>query len=274
MENRSKAKSDRSLIASVRLLPVILCFSLAALCALFIATPSQSAAAAAPEASVEIDASKVEGRISPMLYGQFAEFMFEDIKGGLYAELIRDRSFEERPNAIGLPRHWERYPDDRDDDYGIAFRWDDSVAYPVSTALLDPAPAQHALRVDAGAGVVERHGVYQPRVPVRAGATYRGSLWLKTTGYDGRVVAALEQDVVGGPAYAEAEVRDVRGDWRRYDFVLRPARSDALARFAILFYGRGRVWVDQVSLMPGDAVGGVRADVVERVAALRPSFIR
>src|ERR1700755_593917 len=60
--------------------------------------------------SVTIDASKVENRVSPLLYGQFIEFMFEGVKGGLHAELLRDRSFEERPNAIGLPRDWERYP--------------------------------------------------------------------------------------------------------------------------------------------------------------------
>jgi len=48
----------------------------------------------AQTASLEIDATKVENALSPNLYGQFAEFMFEDIKGGLSAELIRDRGFD------------------------------------------------------------------------------------------------------------------------------------------------------------------------------------
>src|SRR5712664_3837611 len=46
-------------------------------------------------ATVEIDADRVEGQISPVLYGQFDEFMFEGVKRGLTAELIRDRSFDE-----------------------------------------------------------------------------------------------------------------------------------------------------------------------------------
>ncbi|HVE78923.1 MAG TPA: alpha-L-arabinofuranosidase C-terminal domain-containing protein [Gemmatimonadaceae bacterium] len=234
----------------------------------------QGATPAPATARIVIDAARPEGEISPTLYGQFAEFMFEGVKGGLHAELLRDRGFEEPPSAIGLPRHWERYPDDRNDDYGLAFRWDDSVAYPVSTVLLEPVPVQHALRVDAGAGVVERHGVFQPRVPVRAGVAYRAYLWMRAGDYQGRVVVSLERDVVGGPVYAEAEVASVRGDWRRYDFVLRPATTDPLARLAILFPGRGRLWVDQASLMPDDAIEGVRADVLERVAALRPAFIR
>jgi alpha-N-arabinofuranosidase len=42
----------------------------------------------------------------------------------------------------------------------------------------------------------------------------------------------------------------------------------------ILFSGKGRLWVDQVSLLPGDAVDGVRFDVLQKIKALRPSFIR
>jgi len=237
-----------------------------------------SAVLAAPAPSggarIVIDAGQVEGRIDDRLYGQFLEFMYEGVKGGLAAELLRSRGFEEAPNAIGLSRDWERYPDDRIDDYGLSFVWDDTVALPVSLDALDEKTVLHSLRVDAGGGIVERHGIFQPRLPVRAGIAYPGSLWLKTTGYEGPVVVALEEDVAGGRTYAEAEVRDIQGDWKQYPFVLRPDRGDSHARLAILFPGKGRVWVDQVSLLPGDAVGGVRADVEARVAALRPAFLR
>ena len=101
--------------------------------------------------------------------------MYEGIKGGLSAELLRNRGFEEAPNAIGLRRHWERYPDDRNDDYGLSFAWDAEVAHPVSADFFDVKPPQHALRVDAGGGIIERHGVYQARVPVRTGVAYKGT---------------------------------------------------------------------------------------------------
>jgi hypothetical protein len=61
-------------------------------------------------AAVRVDAGRVENRISPTLYGHFAEFMFEGVKFGLHAELLRDRGFEEPANTVGLPRHWERSP--------------------------------------------------------------------------------------------------------------------------------------------------------------------
>jgi alpha-N-arabinofuranosidase len=242
--------------------------------ALVLACAIPGARAGPDEARVTIDAARVEGRIDPRLYGQFAEFMFEGVKGGLSAELVRDRGFDEAPNSIGLSRHWERYPDDRNDDYGLSFHRDHAEAYPVRHDHFEKPPLEHALRVDLRAGVVERHGVHQPRIPVRAGVGYRGYLWLKASDFAGRVRVALEEDRSGGQVHAEAEIRDVLGDWKQYRFVLQTARDDPHARLAILFEGKGRLWLDQVSLLPNDAVGGVRADVEALVKALRPSFVR
>ncbi|MCM3900895.1 MAG: hypothetical protein ND866_04250, partial [Pyrinomonadaceae bacterium] len=230
-------------------------------------------------ATISIDARKVENRISPLLYGQFLEFMYEGIKGGLHAELIRNRSFEEPPNVIGLSRYWERYPDDRNDDYGLAFLWDGEVAYPQHRKLKvetgERETKEHSLRVEAGNGVIQRHGFYQARISIRAGAEYRGYLWLRANDYKGAVTVALESDVNGGKSYASADINSVGGDWRKYEFTLKPTQSDPLARFAILFPGRGRVWVDQVTLLPGDAMpGDVRRDVFEKIRVLKPAFIR
>ena len=223
---------------------------------------------AAQTASITVDARKVENRISPLLYGQFMEFMFEGIKGGLHAELIRNRSFEEAANVIGLSRNWDRYPDDRNDDYALSFAWDDQ-SYP-------PQRKEHSLRVRAGDGVIPRHGVYQSGIPIKAGLEYRGYIWLKTSDYDGRITIALESDVNLGQIYAAADLDHItKGDWRKLEFTLKPAVNDPLARFAILFPGRGTVWIDQVSLMPGDAApGGVRRDVFEKIKLLKPAFIR
>ena len=228
-------------------------------------------------ASITIDTRKVENRISPLLYGQFLEFMYEGVKGGLHAELIRNRSFEEPANVLGLSRNWDRYPDDRNDDYALSFSWDDESAYPQKRAIkIDGETKEHSLRVLAGEGVIQRHGVYQARVPVRAGVKYHGYVWLKTADYDGRVTVALESDVNLGQVHAAADILQIsKGDWRKYEFTLQPTRSDPLARFAILFPGKGTVWIDQVSLMPGDvAPGGVRRDVADKIRLLKPAFIR
>jgi alpha-N-arabinofuranosidase len=228
----------------------------------------------ADQASITIDAATVENRISPRLYGQFSEFMFEDIKFGLHAELLRNRGFEEAANAIGLPRHWERDPDNRNDD-AIRFAWDDSVAYP-PTRPQGRSQVEHSLRIDLPSEDGQRRGIHQGGMPVRTGIEYQGYVWLRTWDFAGRLSATLEQDRTDGTLYASADIGDIVADgaWKQYRFTLRPAQADPLARLAILLRGRGRVWIDQVSLMPGDAVGDVRAEVFERVKALRPAFIR
>ena len=201
--------------------------------------------------------------------------MFENIKFGLHAELLRNRGFEETANAIGLPRDWERHPDDRNDD-AIRFARDDAVAYPAPSA---PGGARrlHALRIEVSARDGQRSrllsgsraGTRRHRVPGLAVAPHRG---LHRTPRARR----CEQDRTGGEVYARPRLGEVApdGPWQQVRFTLRPSRADPLARLAIMLSGRGRVWIDQVSLMPGDAVDEVRADVFERIKALRPAFIR
>jgi alpha-L-arabinofuranosidase len=224
-------------------------------------------------ASLTIDASKIENTISSTLYGQFAELMFQDVKGGLYAELVRDRGFDEVPNAIGLPRYWERDPDDRDDDGNMKFTWDSSVYSPGRTDE-KTLPEQHSLRVDIARDDGQRRGIHQGWIPIRKELTYHGYVWLKASDYSGTITIALEADETGGERYANAAISNISGDWTQYRFTLVPVKSDPLAKIAILFDGHGRLWLDQVSLLPDDADGGVRRDVEQKVAALRPAFIR
>jgi len=226
----------------------------------------------APRASIAIDAGKPAGTISPLLYGQFLEYMFQCIKGGLHAELVRNRGFEEAADALGLPRYWEPYPDRRDDD-SLNFTRDQSTSYPDRTNP-DTKGHEHSLRVDVHRGPITRHGVCQSGIPVRQNAEYEGYVWLKTAGDSVRITAALEPEIEGGEPYAESRLDGIRGDWTQYRFRLRCRAADPLARLVFLFSGSGRVWLDNVSLMPADAVDGVRADVFERVRALKPAFIR
>ena len=222
-------------------------------------------------ASITVDATKPIGPISPLLYGQFIEHMFEGVKFGLHAELLHNRSFEEQPNVIGLSRYWERYPDDRNDDYALNFNWDATDSYPEKKEAENNS---HSLRVDAGNGVIVRHGLFQSRIPLRAETEYAGYVWLKTTDYQGNVTIALEKDDADGPVYAEAKITPAQGSWQKYEFRLRPSTTDSLSRLVILFNGHGRVWIDQVSLMPADSIDGVRTDVLNKVKDLKPAFLR
>lgn len=242
-------------------------------CLLFVCCVDGQTRVPSLSARVNVNTQVVEGKISPMLYGQFSEFMFGGIKDGLYAELLRQSRFEESPTLVGLPRYWERDPDDRNDDPAMRFAWDGEVHNPASR-LAGADEAKRALSVTLDSNDGQRRGIRQSAIPIRKGLPYHGFIWLKTSDVRGRVTVALEADWTGGESYATAEVGGTAGEWKRYDFTLTPSKSDRLAKFVILFSGRSRFWIDQVSLVPANAVDGVRADVFARIKALRPAFLR
>ena len=236
------------------------------------------------EATIRIDASERLNSISDLLYGQFAEFMFEDIKGGLWAELIVNRAFEDVAPPPAAAHYWERYPDTRNHANGFLLG---GTAIGASEQGYPPSFENRAqLLVNSLPGQLG-HGIYQSGVPVRSGVTYRGSVWLRAAGvertaaglsvtgtFEGSVNVSLEEDRSGGQIYADREVSDIPAEWTRFEFELPATGSDPLARFVIRVNGVGAIWIDQVSLMPGDAVNGARADVLEKVRALQPAFVR
>jgi len=166
----------------------------------------------ASEAVIRVDASRRLNRIDPLLYGHFAEFMFEDIKGGLWAELVMNRGFEVEAPPPSASQYWERYPDNRNDDY-VFFLGGEELS--VSEAGFPPEVPNRAqvmvtTRVDR-----QPHGIYQDRIPLRSGVGYRGSVWLRGVGlepddrtptaepFQGQIRVALEENLTGGDVYAE-----------------------------------------------------------------------
>ena len=230
----------------------------------------------ATRASIDIDAGTVVNAISPGFYGQFVEVMFGGVDGPLWAEMVRNRGFEQPPNEIGLPRFWEREPDDRNHDPSLHLAWDESIWYPEDRSFTGER-AGHSLRLDISKNqweVSQRRGVSQGKMPVRKGVPYRGYVWVNSSQFDGFVTVALEQDRTDGETYASAKL-PLKGDgWAKYEFTLTPTSTDPLAKLSVLFHGTGRVWLDQVSLLPGDAVEGTRADVFAKIKEVKPAFVR
>jgi len=240
------------------------------LIALLLALGMRGGFAQTKPAGITINAGKATNPVSAELYGQFAEVMFGGVEGSLWDELIRNRGFEEPPNEIGLSRYWEREPDDRNHDPSVQFRWADSVSYPENRR-------GHSMRITINRNqwnVTQRRGVSQDRIPLQKGVAYVGYLWLKCDAFDGFVTVALEKDRTDGETYASTDFHPKGVGWAKYPFSLTSDESDPLAKFSILIRGTGTVWIDQISLRPGDAAAGPRPDVFQKIKDLRPSFIR
>jgi alpha-N-arabinofuranosidase len=257
--------------------------SLLPLLTLLAAAPTPAQDTGPSPATLRIDVSQRLNPISPLLYGHFAEFMFENIKGGMWAELVMNRGFEVTAPPPSAAQYWERYPDNRNDDYVFFLGGQERS---ISEAGYPPTVANRAQVMLCRRDDLQAHGIYQDRIPVRNGVTYRASLWLRGAGlapddntptteaFGGRIRVALEENTTGGTVYAERAVEGIGPEWRRFELELPAGVDDPQARLVLQMTGRGVVWVDQVSLMPGDAPDGIRADVLAAVRELRPAFIR
>jgi len=248
--------------------------------------------ASSQQVKITIDAAKVENHVSPRMYAAFVEMMNEDVKRGMTAEMLLDRSFEDAPDYLSLPAHWQIEPDERNDNGGaIRFVQTTDEAYPKLFRPDMPSSGnlpQHSLRVTVEPGDVNdsRRGFSQGHLSIVAHQQYNGYLWVKrpapsgvqNRGYSGKITALLEEDNTDGATYAEATVTDLSsdasGEWKQYRFQLSPKQTDRFAKLTFLFGGRGTLFIDQASLEPASAQREVRADSEAMIAQLHPSFIR
>ncbi len=224
---------------------------------------------APPVPVLHIDAGRVTGRVSPTLYGLMTEEINYSYDGGLYAELIRNRVFQDNPQA---PDHWSVVRDGGG----------------VGAIALDPAQPLNArlpvsLRLEvAQLGANQRVGVANEGfwgIAVRPGTTYRASFYAKAApGFDGSLVVSLESND-GTTVHARAEVSELGRDWQKYTVSLATGAlvPSAANRLVLAPTRPGTVWFDLVSLFPPtyhDRPNGNRTDIMQLLAGMKPAFLR
>ncbi|GGK51988.1 alpha-L-arabinofuranosidase C-terminal domain-containing protein [Streptomyces flaveus] len=227
------------------------------------------------ETVVEVDAAAPGTAISPDLFGVFFEDLNHAADGGLYAELVQNRSFEyspdHRPEWHALTA-WELL--ERDGAAG-------SVTVSVE-APLHPANPHHAVLRTTTAGADGRGAALRNEgfdgVAVREGERYDVSLFARLAdGTADRLVAQIESRD-GSRVYGRAELGPVHGSWERHSAVITCEATDPDARFTVVAGGVGTVHLDLVSLFPQatfhDRPGGLRADLAQVIADLKPKFVR
>ena len=220
---------------------------------------------------MNIDALQRGPLTSPWQYGLFFEEINHAGDGGLYAELIRNRSFEDNinPTEQTVPEYW--------------ITANGATAQIVTNDLLNDFQ-QHAMLLtttDASPsqmqGVINR-GYWSMRFD--ADSTYTLSLWVKALneGYTGTLVAQL-QGTDGQTIYGETTIEDEIpvGKWTHLTTTIKATSSVTRGRFAILTSNNGQILVDVVSLFPYTWKGrknGMRRDLAQLLANIHPSFLR
>jgi alpha-L-arabinofuranosidase len=225
--------------------------------------------------TITIDAGRPGARISPHLFGIFFEEINHAGDGGLYAELVRNRSFEDRDT----PEGW-------------------SADGPVKITLDADRPLNAAqkksLRVEVtGAGGGVSNGGYWG-MAFEKGARYRLSFHARAReGFEGSLNVALEGEELrvytppgeGAPPHvnlrqplAEAEVTGLSGEWKSFTAVLEARASYPAGRLRITAERPGTYWLDVVSLFPEATwkgrPNGLRPDLARMLDEIQPAFVR
>ncbi|MFJ4501894.1 alpha-L-arabinofuranosidase C-terminal domain-containing protein [Streptomyces sp. NPDC088864] len=241
---------------------------------------AQTPAAADPavtDYTLSVDAAGKGPAIDPTMYGVFFEDINNAADGGLYAELVQNRSFEFSPvdNSAYTPlTAWEQIAS------GGATG---SVTVAGDAERLNERNRNY-LRVDlAGTGgTTGRFGVvnsgYGPGMALKKGKRYDFSVWARTDNKAGTRLAAELRTADGTVLSAPLGIT-VRGDrWTKYTGTLVPRTNTTAGRLAVTAAGAGTLRLDMASLFPRDTykgrANGLRKDLAEKIAALNPGFLR
>ncbi|HWA11416.1 MAG TPA: alpha-L-arabinofuranosidase C-terminal domain-containing protein [Opitutaceae bacterium] len=236
-------------------------------------------------ADLTVNSDKVVKQIDDKLYGHFLEHIYHSLNGGLWGEVVWNRSFEEglpRPAGArggGQGRQGGAGPQGAAQTPpappapppgGTVIRHWMLVGTPEVTADTDrPLNSEKSLKlVTASAGT----GVAQNNFYLRQGDVNRGSIWVRGESAGGMAVRFVEGDKV----LAEQSLPAPGADWKEYPLALNPTATSKGATLQIVAKGPATVWIDQVSLMPDSyrATGGFRPDLLQAVADIRPGSIR
>jgi len=230
---------------------------------------------------------------APHLYGLF----FEDINragdGGLYAELLRNRSFEdsvppsrcsvsEGGAAFTTPTGWVG---EFNGGEGRTSWLDCIKPSPVpgwhadsSTLTLDDGDTLNdrrlvSLLVDFNAGGSISNDGFRG-VPLAKGNAYAFYMFVRAESRSAELRIALT--AADGRIYDQAVVEVAAGEYLRYDLTLTAPETDADARLSITAPAASTVRFGFTSLMPADTYRGhgLRSDLVEMLAGLHPAFLR
>lgn len=215
--------------------------------------------------------------MSSTLYGLFFEDINHAADGGLYAELLQNRSFENEdlnnPSAYQHLSGWQ---------FNVLAGSSGAISVEKEAPLHENNP--HYVRVQAdGAGYAFQNlgygsSVFRGGICISEGAQYDVSVWLRGVSEEAYVEACLTNRA--GAALSDP-VRFMPTDsWEKHSGVL---TANCQAEDACLTFTMGGVMtvdVDMASLMPQDRVGaswpggGLRRDLVEALRELNPSFLR
>ena len=228
--------------------------------------------------TVEVDKGKP---ISPDLVGVFFEDLNYAADGGIYAELVQNRSFQysptEQPDWHPL-KFWD--VEQRGDGNGHMTVADMRPIHPNNSLYA-------ILTVNTpGDGVGLANGGFDG-IPLKAGENYNASFWAYQAfmgqmwgrGDNSRPMpVTLRLETKDGDVLAEASFEVKGREWTQYSATLTSTKTVDDARLVLLAHEKGGICLDMISLFPEKTFmnrpNGLRADLAQAIADIHPKFVR
>lgn len=233
-------------------------------------------AALAGNVEITVDVANPTVELSPHLYGLFFEDINYAADGGLYAELVQNRSFQYYPVEGNDPLGREMVP---------LYAWDkvEREGAACELAVKKDAPLNenntHYLEIvvsEPGAAGVRNRGFDGIRLD--AGASYDVSLYAREGEWQGDAGLEVALELPDGTVVGRTSFSGLTKEWKKFESVLQSDTTTDVGRLVVTTGGVGRLHLDMISLFPKDTwkgrKGGLRKDLVQALADLNPKFLR
>jgi alpha-L-arabinofuranosidase len=206
------------------------------------------------------------------LFGIFFEDLNHAADGGLYAELIQNRSFEFNPID--------------NKDYHALTAWEkvERTQAKVEISVEDSYPINekntnylHLAIIEPGEGAGVMNLGFNTGIPVKQSENYLFSFYARCeTDSPKQVTVTLEGKE--GRSYAKSELSIASRDWQKYEAKLTATETDFSSRLVLTAKEKGNLYFDMISLFPEKTFknrpNGMREDIAQLLDDLKPKFMR
>ncbi len=216
---------------------------------------------------IVVNAAKSEGKISPTMWGVFFEDINMGADGGIYAEMVKNRSFEFLKPLMGWSVKGDKI---KEGDLLVLNRQDAQLANPrfLRATIKDAAKGQAGLTNEG----------FKGGMGIKKDLEYEFSLMYRqqSPGITLHVELVDEQNNILGTGVLKPT--DISGKWAKQEVNFKAGTTAAKAKMNIWFEGNGVLDMDMISLFPADTwkgrKKGMRADMIQMLADMKPGFIR
>jgi len=221
----------------------------------------------AQKTTLEVNLAKTITKIQPTMYGVF----FEDINfaadGGLYAEMVKNRSFEFENPLMG----WNQPKSDRH-----SFNKQSGIATTIKVLENKTNPNFCRILINDAKGYELINEGFRG-MGIKKDAKY--NLSLKAANHNGAIKKIIIQFIdKDKKVLGETSIVPTSSDWQTYTAQFSATQTEAKAQLKITFEGTGTIDLDMISLFPQDTwnnrKNGLRKDIVQLLYDMKPGFLR